>query len=371
MNYDFYHVESDTIHLRGSYIKGTIPEIHKDLTSTLLKSNIRNHYSELKIDGSQLTELDSSGVALLDEIMEILDISTNALVNFSAGNQKKINIFSSFSPHKNEKNINEKTDETFLYKIGDFFYKYLCHSYEMLVLTSDIFYWSIVGLFDKKGHRKGSFTQQSLFIGLNAIPIVCLLSFIIGLILSLQSAIQLRQFGADQFLGNLLGVALVSELAPLITAIIVAGRSGSAIASEIATMKVTEELDALKMMALNPIRYVVVPKFHAITVCMSILVVFSIIVGILGGLLVAVMYLGLTPISFINACISAVSMKTFVITLIKSTVFAWQIVIIGSHYGFIVQGGAEGVGKATTQSVVASIFGVIIMDALFSFLYLV
>ncbi|MCK9330183.1 MAG: ABC transporter permease, partial [Candidatus Cloacimonetes bacterium] len=156
-----------------------------------------------------------------------------------------------------------------------------------------------------------------------------------------------------------------------ITAIILAGRSGSAIASEIATMKVTEEIDALKMMALNPIRYIVVPKFHAVTICMSLLILFSIIVGIFGGLIIAVTVLNLSPIAFLKTCIEVITIKDLMITLIKSTVFAWQIVIIGSHYGFQVTGGAEGVGKATTQAVVSSIFGVIIMDAIFSLIYLI
>jgi phospholipid/cholesterol/gamma-HCH transport system permease protein len=241
----------------------------------------------------------------------------------------------------------------------------------MLVLSSEIFYWSIVDIWKTKGHRKGSFTNQSIQIGFNALPIVGLLSFIVGVILALQSAVQMKNFGADQFLPLLLAHAFVRELSPLITAVIVAGRSGSAIASEIATMKVTEEIDALKMMALNPIRYVVVPKFHALTISMSLLVTFSIVVGILGGAIVAVLYLGQSFSSFMDACIDTISTQTFVISLLKSTVFAWQIVIIGSYYGFSASGGAEDVGRVTTQSVVASIFGVIIMDAIFSFQYLV
>jgi phospholipid/cholesterol/gamma-HCH transport system permease protein len=241
----------------------------------------------------------------------------------------------------------------------------------MLILTADILFWSINDLFDRRGQRQGSFTQQVNLIGINAIPIVALLSFIIGLILSLQSAVQLKNFGADQFLANLLAISLVREMSPLITAIIIAGRSGSAIASEIATMKVTEEIDALKMMALNPIRYVIVPKFHAVTTVMALLVTISIIVGILGGVIIAVVIGGQSSSAFVRACFNVVRAKDFILSMIKSTIFAWQIVIIGSHYGLQVEGGAEGVGKATTQSVVAAIFSVIIMDAIFSLIYLV
>ncbi|HOD53596.1 MAG TPA: ABC transporter permease, partial [Candidatus Cloacimonadota bacterium] len=243
--------------------------------------------------------------------------------------------------------------------------------FEMLVLTSDIVYWSIVGIWNKRGQRKGSLIQQGVLIGVDALPIVALLSFIIGFIISLQSATQLKQFGANIFLANLIAISMVRELGPLVTAIIVAGRSGSAIASEIATMKVTEEIDALKMMALNPIRYVVVPKFHAVTFCMPLLVLFSILIGIFGGMLIGIYYLDLSLVAFLNACLEVTALKDIVISMAKSIVFAWQIVIVGSHYGFQVTGGAEGVGKATTIAVVISIFSVIVMDALFSLFYMI
>jgi phospholipid/cholesterol/gamma-HCH transport system permease protein len=124
------------------------------------------------------------------------------------------------------------------------------------------------------------------------------------------------------------------------------------------------------MMALNPIRYVVVPKFHAITVVMPILIVFSILVGMIGGAIIALGYLGLSPEVFYSRSIDILALKDVIISFGKSVWFAWVIVIIGSHYGFQVKGGAEGVGRATTQAVVASIFAVIIFDAIFSLLYL-
>jgi phospholipid/cholesterol/gamma-HCH transport system permease protein len=357
-----YEIIDRIVFLKDDITKSSVSEFRNSLLIDLEKASAID-----SIDGSQITDLDSAGVALIDEIIEKCTLSLDSLINFSETNQKKVNIFTVQGLPEDVK----PAKESMLYQIGDFFVDYFKKSFEMIVLTSDIFYWSIVALWDKRGQRRGSFTQQVNLIGINAIPIVALLSFIIGLILSLQSAVQLRQFGADQFLAHLLAFSLVREMSPLITAIILAGRSGSAIASEIATMKVTEELDALKMMALNPIRYVIVPKFHAVTLVMSLLVTFSIIVGITGGIIVAVMYLEQSPISFIRACFDIVSANDFLLTLLKSTIFAWQIVIIGSHYGLQVRGGAEGVGKATTQSVVASIFAVIIMDALFSLVYII
>ena len=361
----FYKIDKNSIYLIGTWSKVTVPDFIDEVINALLRETDEDRI--LYIEGSNLVELDSAGVALIDEILEKCKLSIECLTNFTENDLSKLEIFSVHSLPIED--IPEKIP--FLEQFGDEVIGYFKRFFDMILLTSEIFYWSIIGIFDKKGHRKGSFTQQSILIGFNAIPIVGLLSFIIGFILSLQSAVQLRQFGADQFLANLLSITMVREMAPLITAIILAGRSGSAIASEIATMKVTEELDALKMMALNPIRFVVVPKFHAVTICMSLLVLFSILVGIFGGLIVAISISGFAPMNFLTSCVNIVKPKDLIITIIKSIVFAWQIVIIGAHYGFHVEGGAEGVGRATTQSVVAAIFGVIIMDALFSLIYLI
>ncbi|HDR05844.1 MAG TPA: ABC transporter permease, partial [Candidatus Marinimicrobia bacterium] len=170
---------------------------------------------------------------------------------------------------------------------------------------------------------------------------------------------------------DLIAISMVREMGPMMTAIIVAGRSGSAIASEIATMVVTEEVDALKMMAISPVRYLVAPKFNAMTICMPLLVTLSIIVGMFGGLLVGYFYLNLSPQAYIAESFMILTLKDLFIGLSKSVFFAWVIVIIGSHYGFKVSGGAEGVGKATTASVVASIFAVIVLDAVFSLIFLI
>jgi phospholipid/cholesterol/gamma-HCH transport system permease protein len=236
--------------------------------------------------------------------------------------------------------------------------------------ASEVVWWSIIGIFDRSGQRKYSIVQQGLALGFNAMPIIALMSFIIGFILSLQSAVQLRIYGANIFLADLLAITMVREMGPLITAILVAGRSGSAIASEIASMNVSEELDALRMMALDPVRFVVVPKFHAITLVMPVLVLLAIIAGEIGGAVIAFGYLDLSVSTFLSRSFNILTLKDLIITFTKSTVFAWLIVIIGAHYGFQTTGGAEGVGKATTASVVSSIFAIVIADSLFSLLYI-
>jgi phospholipid/cholesterol/gamma-HCH transport system permease protein len=196
-----------------------------------------------------------------------------------------------------------------------------------------------------------------------------LISFLIGFILALQSAAQLRQFGANIFIADLIGIAMLREMGPIMTAIVVAGRSGSAIASEIATMVVTEEVDALKTMSLNPIRYVVVPKFHGITLTMPLLTIFSDFLGILGGFIIGITYLQLSATAFLNELATVVIMKDVLTGLFKSIIFAWIIIIVACYYGLKVTGGSEGVGKATTASVVASIFYVIIADSIMGLIF--
>lgn len=328
--------------------------------------------------------IDSAGVALLDYILH--DLCKNSTFIIEGIDDKKIKTINTFSRYyeldqtKKDRLLKSKEvmtevsvlpgKKTIFEATGDKFFYLKDKMTELLVLSSDIFFWSVVGLFERKASRKGSFLQQSILIGLEAVPVITFLSLIIGLILALQSAAQLRQFGANIFVADLISIAMVREMGPLMTAIIVAGRSGSAIASEIATMKVTEELDALKMMAISPVRYVIVPKIHAITVCMPLLVTISIIIGIFGGLIIAVTYLGLSPVSFYTQSLNVLVLKDIIVSYIKSLFFAWTIVVIGSYYGLQVKGGAEGVGRATTLSVVASIFAVIFLDVIFSLLFL-
>ena len=319
------------------------------------------------VDLSDISSIDSSGVAFLDEVEFYLTQTKTEtkIINPQPIVLQAINSFSNKTTDpvhaKKRKNIFEKIGEVGLNVNNKFI--------NILYLTADIFYWSTVGLFQKQGQRKGSFVQQSLIIGVNALQIVVLISFLIGLILALQSAAQLRQFGANIFVADLIGIAMLREMGPIMTAIVISGRSGSAIASEIATMVVTEEIDALKTMALNPIRYVIVPKFHAITITMPLLTILADLAGILGGLVIGVTYLQLSASAFLNELLTVVILKDVLTGLFKSVIFAWIIQIIACYQGLNVKGGAEGVGRATTASVVASIFFVIVADSIMGLIF--
>lgn len=240
---------------------------------------------------------------------------------------------------------------------------------DFLYLTADLTVFSFQSLYRREGIRKGSFTEQSHAIGAQALQIVGLILFLIGAVSALQSAAQLRQFGADIFVANLLGIGLTRELGPLMTAIIVSGRSGSAIAAEIATMKFTEELDALKTMAIDPLRFVAVPKMWAMILCVPLLTTMASFVGILGGTFVGLVSMDIPATTFLNQVFSALFLKDLLTGLVKSISFAWIITIIAVYRGLNFSGGAAGVGEATTASVVSSLFGIIVLDAFWGILF--
>ena len=316
---------------------------------------------------SKLEIIDSAGIATLDQMFEIAQ-KRNIVLKMQDVPEHINNSIKTFST-KNLK-FSTKKDKTNIFEIlGQKYYDGLYFLRDFLYLTADTFYWAILGLFSKKGQRKGALIAQSNLIGVDAFPIVTLISFLIGFILALQSAAQLRQFGANIFVADLIAISMTREMGPIMTAIVLAGRSGSSIASEIATMKVTEELDALKTMAINPIKFIVLPKLYAMTLCMPLLTISSIVLGIFGGILIGVFYLELSLQAFLNQIANALHLKDIITGLIKSIVFAWIIVLIAVFYGFRVKGGAEGVGKVTTSSVVASIFMVIVADSLMGLIF--
>lgn len=202
--------------------------------------------------------------------------------------------------------------------------------------------------------------------GFDALPIVGLLSFLLGVVVAYQGADQLRRYGANIFVVDLVGVSMLREFAPLITAIIVAGRSGSAYAAQIGTMSVTEEVDALRTMGLAPLEVLVLPKLIALVFTLPLLTFFSDALGVLGGMVMAQTQLGVGYGEFADRFAKAVSPTAYFVGLAKAPVFAALIAVIGCFQGFQTRGGADAVGRHTTRSVVQSIFAVIVADALFS-----
>lgn len=202
--------------------------------------------------------------------------------------------------------------------------------------------------------------------GFDALPIVGLLSFLLGVVVAYQGSAQLRQYGANIFVADLVGLSMLREFAPLMTAIIIAGRSGSAFAAQIGTMVVTEEIDAMRTLGISPQELLVLPKVIALIIAMPLLTVFADALGVFGGMLMASQQLDVGYVEFLDRFVKAVSPTAFLIGVGKAPVFAVTIAMVGCFQGFRTKGGADSVGRQTTRSVVQSIFLVIVADALFS-----
>ncbi|WP_193182102.1 MlaE family lipid ABC transporter permease subunit [Nisaea sediminum] len=226
---------------------------------------------------------------------------------------------------------------------------------------------SLLSLFTGRTRlRFVALVSQLEYVGLNAVGIVSLLCFLVGVVLAYMGSLQLERFGAAILTVNLVGVSVLREIGVLLTAIIVAGRSGSAFTAQIGTMKVNQEVDALETLGLSPVDVLVIPRLIALFIALPVLVFIGNIAGLAGGAMIAVLTLDLTIQQFLTQLKSAVDLWDFWTGMMKAPVFAYVIAVVGCHQGLQVSGSAESVGFRTTKSVVESIFIVIVLDALFA-----
>jgi phospholipid/cholesterol/gamma-HCH transport system permease protein len=205
-------------------------------------------------------------------------------------------------------------------------------------------------------------------VGADALPIVALISFLLGMILAFQSAVPMKRFGAEIFVADLIGLAMLRELGPLMTAILLAGRSGAAFAAEIGTMRVNQEVDALTTMGLSPVRFLVTPRLIAALLMTPLLVLFSDLVGLLGGALTMQSF-SIPFVTFLKEVDSAVNLPDFLAGFVKSFVFALLVAGIGCLRGLQTRAGASAVGDAATRAVVTGIILLVVVDGLFAVAY--
>jgi phospholipid/cholesterol/gamma-HCH transport system permease protein len=205
--------------------------------------------------------------------------------------------------------------------------------------------------------------------GADGLPIVAMINFLVGMVTAFQAAIQLKQVGANIFVADLVGLSMTRELAPLMTAIIVAGRSGAAFAAELGTMRVSEEVDALRTLGLDPYQFLVFPRVLALMLVLPLLTIMADLVGIAGGLLVAMLTLDLTPNAYLVETQAAVGLWDVFSGCLKTVFFGLNISLIACQRGLATHGGAEGVGRSTTSAVVTSLFAIVVVDAIFTVLF--
>ncbi|MBI1869851.1 MAG: ABC transporter permease [Chlamydiae bacterium] len=242
----------------------------------------------------------------------------------------------------------------------------LRHLESMLFLIANTFYWLTIGAWQKKSYRVKEVIKQMLDGGVRSITIVSLVSFFLGLTLAMLTSYQLKKLGGEILVAGLVGVSFTRELGPLITAIVVAGRVGAGIAAEIGTMKVSEEIEALETMGVHPTRYLVVPRFLALTLMVPCLSILANMIGMIGGYMIGHFSLGIDASYYYSRTFEALVIKDIQTGLIKSFSFGALISFVGCYQGLTVKGGAEGVGRATTLSVVCSIILVIVVDCVWN-----
>ena len=239
----------------------------------------------------------------------------------------------------------------------------------LAVLGQRAAYYAFVAPFKGKSLRLQRAVSQAMEIGVRSLPILSLITFFLGLILALQGAYELRQFGALSYVAAAVAVSMTREIGPLLTAIVVIGRSGSAFAAEIGSMKVNEEIDALETMAIDPIHFLVTPKFLAMIVMLPCLTIWANAMGVLGGSLFGVAKADFTFWRYIQSSMDSLVLHDVITGLIKSVMFGITITAVGCQEGFDTRGGAEQVGRSTTRAVVLALFLVILVDVVFTAMF--
>jgi len=257
----------------------------------------------------------------------------------------------------------------FCEKIGNSLIGWWRIAQDFCALANESFYWTFVGPFRKRPIKRTSAFEQMVFMGVHSIIIVFFVTFFTGVVLAMQSAYQLSKMGGTIYVASLVTVSICRELGPVLTALVIAGRIGAAITAEIGSMQVNEQIEALETMAINPVRFLVVPKLVSLFFMLPCLTIIGDLSGILGGYMVGVHSLQINSFLFLQTAFKYLSLKDIYTGLSKSFVFALIIVLVGCYQGFHTRGGAVGVGRSTTVSVVTSFIMIIVADCIVTGIY--
>ncbi len=251
-----------------------------------------------------------------------------------------------------------------LFAIGSYTNNSLSSLKKALSLFLQTLYWIIIGPFRKKFVSGEYIFEQMVFAGVRSLSIVFFVTFFTGVVLAMQSAHELAKFGATMYVAGLVSVSLARELGPVLTALVVAGRVGAAITAQLGSMQVTEQIEALDTMALDPVRFLVVPRFLALVIMVPALTIFGDLMGNLGGYVIGVMNLKVGSTLYVDIAFKFLELKDIYTGIFKAFVFGAIIAIVSAHQGLTTSGGAEGVGKNTTVSVVTSFILIILADGI-------
>lgn len=351
------------LHLTGRMDAASAASMLHDL-GPLLHGKPQN---ALTVDLSEVTYVDDFGVLVLIQLRLMMTAQSGSfsLIHVTDGVREILSLLH-FDDLTERVPLAKKKVPNIFIRLGDATLRHINDLRYLTSFTGSVFLGLLYVCLHPGSLRKEDTVLAMQRTGVDALPIVGLISFLLGLIMAFMSSVQLRQFGADIYVASLVSLAMTRELGPIMTAIIVAGRSGSAFAAEIGTMRISEEIDALFTMGFDPTRFLAIPKVIASLVVVPLLTLFSDLFAILGGLVVGVMMLDLTANAYIAQTFVTLTLFDVFWGVLKSVVFAFLISWIGCFRGFRVRGGAAGVGEATTSAVVSSIFLIVLTDSVFS-----
>jgi len=354
---------------------GTEP-LEVRLTGALTRKTVAAAFDDLKpvferaapavLDVAGVTAMDSAGLALVAHGMRRLGRGDDGLSLRGVGGEVAKALKLAGWVFTTPKRADDERRVMLAEVVGEGATAAVRNIHYYLYLISETLYHGLISPFRREKPRVRIFLEQMARLGAGSAPIVWLIALLVGLTTAFQAAYELRRFGANIYIADLVSISMMTELGPLMAAILVAGRSGAAVTAEIGTMQVNEEIDALRLIGVAPIQYLVVPRVYAVVITQALLGVTSAIVGIFGGFVIAITSLDLSPLAFLNEALSSLLPIDLINNIIKSAIFGFIIVTVGAFYGLRVSGGAEGVGRATTSSVVTSIFLIVVADCIYS-----
>ncbi len=348
---------SAVVKLHGDLAVNTSRAVYGQLRGLCRQRGVR----EITLDFTEAGRLDSSGVAVITLLERQLQRAGKHLAIEGLGASHEAAMALRPAPHQPLEPVEVASP---FERLGDKVLTIAAGAVELAGLISETLRQGVAVLLRRKKLPKGAFVTQLALMGSDGVFIVGLLSFLLGMTMALMGALVLKQFGAGAFVADMVGLSMVRELGPLITAIIVTGRTGAAIAAELGTMKVRSEVDAIATMGINPVRFLVLPRLLAITVVGPALTLLAMALGVFGGMVVSALGHALPMDAFWGRLLERVELWDFLHGLGKSVLFAWIIGLSGCHLGLRAGGDASAVGAATTRTVVASIFFIIIVDAI-------
>jgi phospholipid/cholesterol/gamma-HCH transport system permease protein len=356
--YQLSREKDGTIRLSGQLSLPQVPLFLKEMERIFHEEN----QASFKIDLTDLEGVDSAGALALAQLEE----TGKAIIKGMTEEVRRVfELIDRDTIHQPP--LHEAEQRTPLFEsVGALCIKMAYDFVTLMTFAGELIISLPYCLFHPRSLRWNDIFRNMKRTGVDALPIVGLLSLLIGLIMAFMSSLQLKQLGANIYVASLVGIAIIKELGPMMTAIIVAGRSGSAFAAEIGTMIVNEEVDALTTMGFHPIRFLAIPKIIATAIVVPLLTLYAMMFGILGGLIVGIIGLDITLTTYLRESLRVVDVWDVTTSLIKAFTFALLIAGVGCHRGFQVSGGAEAVGEATTSAVVTSIFLIIVADAAYA-----